>query len=449
MRNASSISRGALRWGAVPLAIATVLCVGGCTFDAPSPASTDAAASGHEPVEGSAAACVPDPRAVVNAEDTQSTGPVDAALAARYDAAAAGVYERLQEVVPGAIVGVRTPKGTWTSGYGVGDLVSGTAVEVDSYNRVASVTKSFVGTVILQLAEEGSLSLDDPIDDYVTDVPNGTRITLRQLITMTSGLGNYSNDEAWGLEILGAPEAEWTPQELLDYTYSMPTSFAPGSSMEYSNANFILLGLVAEQVTGRQIGDLIDERILSPLGLDNTIYPTDNVLPEPRMSGYTLPAVVHPVGGASNTWVDATEWSPSSAGAAGAMISDVDDMLAWGRSLATGQGLLTEAVQVQRLQSFGSSDLAPGEFYGEAIVCQGGWIGHSGNIPGYNTLVRYEPATETTIVVVATGLSGSSTPPREFVTEAFAAALAEAAGTVFMAPVVPDEAQFQALVPQL
>jgi len=219
--------------------------------------------------------------------------------------------------------------------------------------------------------------------------------------------------------------------------------------MEYSNANFVLLGLVAEQVTGEGIADIIDERIVSPLGLTETSYPSDNALPEPRMNGYTLPAVVHPVGGTSNTWVDATEWSPSSAGAAGAMISDVDDMLVWGRALATGQGLLTEDAQVQRLRSFGSSDLAPGEFYGEAIVCQGGWIGHSGNIPGYNTLLRYDPESQTTIVVMGTGLSGSSTPPREFVTEAFAAALAEAAGTVFVPPVVPDEAQFQALVPEL
>lgn len=449
MGNAPSTSRGVVRWAAVPLAIATLLFASGCTFGTPSPAATDAAASGHEPVEGSAAACVPDPRAVATAEDTQSAEPVDAALADRYDAAATAVYERVREVVPGAIVGVRSPGGTWTSGYGVADLVSGTPVEVDSYNRVASVTKSFVGTVILQLAEEGRLSLDDPIDDYVADVPNGTRITLRQLVTMTSGLGNYSNDEAWGLEVLGAPEAEWTPQQLLDDTYSMPTSFAPGSSMEYSNANFILLGLVAAQVTGRPIGDLIDERILTPLELHNTIYPTDSALPAPHMTGYTLPAVVHPVGGTSNTWVDATEWSPSSAGAAGAMISDVDDMLSWARVLATGQGVLSEAAQVQRLQSFGSSDLAPGEFYGDAIVCQSGWIGHSGNIPGYNTLVRYDPGSQTSIVVVATGLSGSSTPPREFVTEAFAAALAEAAGAVFVAPVVPDEAQFQALIPQL
>ena len=443
----STSATRAARWTWFPLAVAAALVVTGCTFGRASPASTDSAA-GHEAVAGSAAACVADPIAVATAEDTQSTEPMSADLAAEFDTAAATVFDRVQEVVPGVVVGVRTPEGTWTAAYGA-DLVTGVPVSADAHARIASVTKSFVGTVILQLAEEGGLSLDDPIDDYVADVPNGTRITLRQLITMTSGLGNYSDDEAWGLAVLGDVEAEWTPAQLLAYSWSMPPSFAPGSNMEYTNANFILLGLVIEQVTGQALPEVLDERILGPLQLAETSYPTDNALPEPRMTGYTLPAVVHPVAGTSNKWVDATQWSPSSAGAAGAMISDVQDMLVWGRVLATGQGVLPEAAQVARLQSFGSSSLAPQEFYGDAIVCQGGWIGHSGNIPGYNTLVRHDPASDTTIVVLATGLSGSSTPPREFVTEAFTAALAEAAGTTFAAPVVPEEAQFQALVPEL
>ena len=443
-------SASAARRGAVALVLAAVLLVTGCTFGAPSSATdgADDVHPRHEPVAGSAAACVPDPAGVAAAEDTQSAEPVPAEAAAEFDEAAAGVFDRVREVVPGAVVGVRTPAGTWQGAYGA-DLVTGTAVDAAAHARVASVTKSFVGTLVLQLADEELLSLDDPIDDYVADVPNGTRITLRQLLTMTSGLGNYSDDEAWGRAVLGDLEAEWTPEELLAYSWSMPPSFAPGSDMQYTNANFILLGLVVEQVTGRGLPDVLAERILEPLGLTETTYPTDNALPEPRLTGYTLPAVVHPVGGSSNTWVDATEWSPSSAGAAGAMISDVEDMLVWGRVLATGQGVLPETAQVSRLQSFGSSDLGPQQFYGDAIVCQHGWIGHSGNIPGYNTLVRYEPTSETTVVVIASGLSGTATPPREFVVDAFAAALAEAAGTMFVGAVVPDEAQVQGLVPQL
>jgi len=444
------ISRGRrrARWVVLPLAITAVLAVTGCTFASGSAASTEVASAAHEPVAGSAATCVPDPEGVAASENTQSTEPVADELAAQYDIAVAAVFERVREAAPAVVVGVRSPAGSWSGAYGT-DLVTGAPAGVEDHQRVASVTKSFVGTAILQLADEGALSLDDPVDDYVPDVPNGTRITLRQLITMTSGLGNYSDDPAWALQMIGAPEAEWTPQQLLAYSWSMPPSFAPGSNMEYTNANFVLLGLVIEQVTGQNLADVIDERILSPLALTDTSYPTDNTLPVPRLTGYTLPAVVHSVAGGSGQWVDATEWSPSSAGAAGAMTSDLDDMLVWGRVLATGQGVLPESAQVRRLESFGSSDLAPGEFYGDALMCKAGWIGHSGNMPGYNTMVRYQPTADLTIVVLATGLSGSPTPPREFVIEAFTAALAKTAGADYPAKVVPDEAQVQGLVPTL
>ncbi len=448
MGSASFIDRGPRwsRWAGLPFA-AAIFIVAACTAQSPQDPSTST--STHAPVAGSAASCAPDPQAIATARNTQSTEPVTAELAARYATAAAAVFKRVKQVVPGVVLGVRSPDGEWTAAYGAADLQTGAPATVDAHVRIASVTKSFVGTVVLQLAQEGRLSLGDPIDDYVPDVPNGTRITLGQLITMTSGLGNYSDDEAWGREVLRAPEKEWTPQKLLDYSWAMPTSFPPGSDMAYTNTNFILLGLVIEQVTGEAVGTVIDERILTPLGLTETSYPTGKALPEPRLSGYTLPAVVHPIGGNSDTWVDASEWSPSSAGAAGAMISDVNDMLVWGRALATGQRLLSQDTAVQRLQSFGSSDLAVGEFYGDALVCQQGWIGHSGNMPGYNTMVRHHPGSDTTIAVLATGLSGSATPPREFVIEAFTAALAEVGGTQFLASVVPEEAQVQGLVPHL
>ncbi|WP_127793813.1 serine hydrolase [Agromyces sp. LHK192] len=424
------------------VALTLTACIGGAASDErPAPTAT------HAPVDGSAAACVADPEAVAGQDDTQEGHPVDDDLAARYDDAASAVFHQVAEVAPGAIVGVRGPDGTFTAAYGTADLATGAAAETDQHVRIASVTKSFVGTVVLRLADEGRLSLDDPIDDYVPDVPNGSRITLRELITMRSGLGNYSDDEQWGLEMLADPEAEWSPDRLLEYAWSMPTSFPPGTNMEYSNTNFILLGLVVEQVTGERLTDVIRAEVLEPLALAETAYPADNTLPSPRMQGYTLPAVVTPAAGASPEWVDATDWSPSSAGAAGAMTSDLDDLLAWGRALATGQGVLEASAQVERLESFATSTLGPREFYGQALVCRDGWIGHHGNIPGYNTVVRYHPAIDTTIVVVASGLSGTATPPRVLVIEEYASALADVAGQPFTATVVPPEAQVQGLVP--
>ncbi|MEO6828123.1 MAG: serine hydrolase domain-containing protein, partial [Microbacteriaceae bacterium] len=369
-------------------------------------------------------------------------------LSAQYDAAVAAVFDDVRVSAPAVIVGVRSPKGTWTKAYGVADLATGAMATPQMHQRIASITKTFVGTVVLQLADQGKLSLGDPIDNYVPNVPNGSHITLRQLITMTSGLPNYSDNPHWGADFLSDTAAAWTPDRLLEDAWGMPTSFPPGSNMEYSNTNFVLLGLVVKRVTGQSVGDAIQTRILNPLRLTATTYPTDSAIPSPHLDGYSLPLTVYSGADPSNKWVNATNWNPSSAGAAGAMISRVDDLLNWGRVLATGRGILPEPAQVQRLKSFATSTLGTGEFYGEALMCKDGWIGHNGNIPGYNSMVRYNPQTDTTIVVEATGLDGTVTPPRVFVIEEYAAALAETAGHPFAPKLVPPEQQVQAIVPE-
>jgi len=430
------------------LGAAFALAITGCTGNTPA-ASPGVTHSPADPVTGSAAACVPNPQAVVTEKNTQSTRAMPTALADEYDAAAVAVFNQVKVFAPAVIVGVRSPKGTWTKAYGAADLATGAPATPDMHQRIASITKTFVGTVVLQLADQGKLSLDDPIDDYVPNVPNGSHITLRELITMTSGLPNYSDNPKWGADFLSDTAAGWTPDRLLADAWAMPTSFAPGSNMEYSNTNFILLGLVIEQVTGQSVGDEIQTRILDPLRLTATTYPTDAAFPSPHLNGYTLPLTVYSGADPTSTWVNATDWNPSSTGAAGAMTSRVDDLLTWGRALGTGQGLLPASAQVQRLESFATSTLGAGEFYGEALMCKDGWIGHNGNMPGYNSMVRYNPQTDTTIVVEATGLDGTGTPPRVFVIEEYAAALAATAGHPFSPNLVAPDQQVEGLVPHL
>lgn len=436
--------------------MAFVLTVGACTSGSPAAPSASPAPSSVAPgvpVAGSAAACVPNPRKVVSAKNTQSTKPIARALASEYDAAASAVFAQVKVFAPSAVVGVRGPEGTWTKAYGAADLTTTSQATgpatVDMYQRIASITKTFVGTVVLQLADQRKLSLDDPIDDYVPNVPSGSHITLRELITMTSGLPNYSNSAEWGADFLSDPTAQWQPQQLLDDAWAMPTSFAPGSNMEYSNTNFVLLGLVIERVTGQSVGDAIQTRILDPLHLTATAYPIDAAIPSPHLTGYTLPLTVYGGADPTSTWVDASGWDPSSAGAAGAMTSRVDDLLVWGRALATGHGVLPSSAQMQRLESFATSTLGAGEFYGDALMCKDGWIGHNGNMPGYNSMMRYNPQTDTTIVVEATGLDATGKPPRVFVIEEYAAALAGVAGHPFTPPVIPAEQQIEGLVPHL
>ncbi|WP_022886978.1 serine hydrolase domain-containing protein [Glaciibacter superstes] len=431
------------------LAVAAVLTASGCTTGLPEASAPPSPVSASQPVAGSAAACVPNAQEVVAAKNTQSTKPMSAEQAAAYDKAAAAVFAQVQADAPAVIVGVRSPQGTWTKAYGVADLASGAAASVDMYQRIASVTKTFVATAVLQLAEQGNLSLDDPIDDYVPKVPNGSRITLRELFSMTSGLADYQDEPTLQAEWLADPEASWTTDQLLDAAWELPTKFPPGSDMFYSNTNYILLGLAIEQVTGKTLAEVIETQLLDPLHLSSTTLPTSSAYPTPHLNGYsTLPNALTgtaPV----NKWADTTEWNPQLFGAAGAMTSTVDDLLTWGRVLGTGQGVLSASTQVQRLESFGTSNISADDFYGDGLTCKDGWLGHAGTFMGYNTNLVYHPGIDTTIVVEATGNDGSSTPPRLAVTQELTSALGAVAGEPPTPIVVSAEFQVQAPVPEL
>ena len=173
-------------------------------------------------------------------------------------------------------------------------------------------------------------------------------------------------------------------------------AFDPGTEFQYSNTNTVLLGLVLEQVSGKSIGDLYREWIIEPLGLQQTSFPnTDPAFPDPHPQGYTLQGQD---GGEPR---NATDWNPSWGWTAGAMISTVDDLLVYGRALGTGEGLLPPEQQAERLNSFmgGPPPLSADKDYGIGLVNDHGWLGHTGELPGYNTAVYYHPELDATMVV--------------------------------------------------
>jgi D-alanyl-D-alanine carboxypeptidase len=265
----------------------------------------------------------------------------------------------------------------------------------DMHHRIGSVTKTFTATLLLQAADEGLLSLDDTIEQYVKGVPNGDKITLRQMADMTSGIASYTEDEQWVKEWSSDRDRVWEPEELAQIGIKESPLFEPGTEWFYSNTNYVLLGLVLQQATGEPIGGLYREQIIEPLGLKNTSFPdpADSSIPEPHAQGYTLQG--RSSGGKP---IDSTDWSPSEAWTAGQVISTVDDLLVYGRALGTGKGLLSPEKQSERLDSF-VSDVPPlnqpplkGDLaYGIGLGKDHGWIGHNGEIPGYNTYLFYHP----------------------------------------------------------
>ncbi|MHB1140083.1 MAG: serine hydrolase domain-containing protein, partial [Microthrixaceae bacterium] len=198
-----------------------------------------------------------------------ATGSLPAELVAELDAAATASL-RDEVAAPGAIVGVRTPQGTWTAAYGEADPATGAPMEVGMHTRIGSITKTFTGTALLQLAQAGELSLDDTIGSYVDGVPNGDEITLRQLATMTSGVQSYTKVSAFTDEYFAAPETVFDADELITVGLDASPVFDPGEEFDYSNTNTLLLGKVIEQVSGLPLAEVFATRIIEPLGLANT-----------------------------------------------------------------------------------------------------------------------------------------------------------------------------------
>ncbi|MFI9155882.1 serine hydrolase domain-containing protein [Streptomyces sp. NPDC053367] len=310
-------------------------------------------------------------------------------LTARLDRAVEDV--RRQAGIPGVVVGLWMPgKGSYVRATGVADKVTRAPMTSDVFVRIGSETKTFTVTALLQLVDEGRIGLDDPISAYVDHVPDGRHITLRHLAGMRSGLFPYTSDADFQHDLLSDPSRTFTPREVLAYGFRHKNAFAPGRQFEYSNTNLVLLGLVVEKVSGQRLADFVDRQILRPAHLRHTLFPADSAIPEPHPRGYTDQTL-------NAATVDATDWNPSWAWAAGAMISDLHDLRRWARIVATGT-LLRPQTQAQRLRMLPTG--IPGTGYGLGIFESGGWIGHNGSIPGYETVTVYLPSRKATLVLM-------------------------------------------------
>src|SRR5215204_4971950 len=317
---------------------------------------------------------------------------------------------------PGVVAAVQTPDYTWVQARGVADRASGKPMTPEMHHRIGSVTKTFTATLLLKAADKGLLSLDDPIDKYVKGIPNGDEITLRQMSDMTSGIASYTEDEQWAKKWLSDPTRVSKPEDLARIGIKESPLFDPGSEWFYSNTNYVLLGLVLEQVTGKPIGELYQKEIIEPLDLKETSFPNGNsAIPEPYDHGYTVQGK-----SSGDKPVDSTDWSPSEAWTAGEMISTVDDLLVYGRALGTGKGLLSPKEQKERLDSF-VDDVPPlnqpplkGDLaYGIGLGKDHGWIGHNGEIPGYNTYLFYHPDIDAVVVVLVNSDISSGKCPKD------------------------------------
>ncbi|MFJ6121190.1 D-alanyl-D-alanine carboxypeptidase [Streptomyces sp. 3212.3] len=379
-------SRGRLRRAAATVATAGTLLlplVAAATFGMPEP-DTNAVtvALPHLPPDASPLA-------------TQDVRELTPDVRRQLDAAVRRVMREAD--VPGVTVGLwMADRGKYVRSFGVADKADGKRMSRNLDMRIGSETKTFTVTALLQLVDLGRAGLDDPIWKYVDGVPNGDRITLRDLAGMRSGLFNYSEDDGFYRALTSDPRRSFTPRQLLDYSFGHPVQFSPGEKFDYCNTNLVLLGLVVEKVSGERLGDFIEKNVLAPAGLDHTSFPSDAAFPAQHAQGYTDQT-------ASGKTEDATDWNPSWGWAAGAMISDLHDLSVWARTVATGTlpnggPLISPALQKQRLTTPPTAIRGAG--YGLGIFNVRGWLGHNGSLPGYESLTVYLPSARATLVIL-------------------------------------------------
>ena len=342
--------------------------------------------------------------------------------------------------IPGVVLGLEIPgEGYWYGASGVADMESGRLVKPTDKFHSGSITKTFTAMLVLQLVDEGLLGLDDSVEEWLPGlVPNGASIRVEDLLRHTTGLNDYAWHDDWWLSLMLEEDTRtYTPEEMIGLALQMGTLFEPGSLNEngnlnwmYSSTNYSLLGLIAEAAAGDTLDAQFESRFFGPLQLDATgTVPLDPGMEE-AMTGYTNwimsgffkgvdedgsyiggfdPSIGLYGGVYPNSYslgaIDTCNGAPcvdellpmihmdaSFAFGSGNMVSNVPDMVTWIEAVVEGR-LLRYATQDRTLTfiPIEVEGVGEGQEMGLGVArLEGSWIGHQGQIPGFDATVIYE-----------------------------------------------------------
>ena len=335
---------------------------------------------------------------ITPAQDNPQAFPADvvAEVQAKMDDLTAG------GLPSGMVVWIDTPEYRFEGASGSADLMDDIPMPPEGAFRIGSITKMFTATVIVQLAEDGVLTLDDPLALWLPEVagqlPYGDQITLRHLLTHTSGLFNVVEHEAYWADLFaemqidgntGAvtlPCVQRDPHDTLaHYVYGKDANFEPGARWSYSNTNYTLLGMVIEAAADMPLAEAYRTHIYEPLGMTSTFL---DCYEEPVID------VVHGYTRFGDTMSDVTELHESVGWSAGGLVSTASDLIAFARGLFGG-ALFDDPESLVAMTT-----PAPGSSYGLGITLQKEYMGHAGYIAGFRSVLNYSPEFDTVVVMV-------------------------------------------------
>jgi D-alanyl-D-alanine carboxypeptidase len=322
--------------------------------------------------------------------------------------------------VPGVVLLVRRGEQVTRIARGVSDKTTGQPLHPSDRFRIGSLTKTYVATVMLQLVDEGKLALTDTIGSRLPDlVSRNGQATVQQLLRNESGLYDYLDDQrVLAPYLAGDLGFAWRPEQLVAIAMEHEPRFAPGTQYHYSNTNYVLLALLAERVTGKDMARFIAERITGPLGVRATSVDLEPQMVAPYSHGYFRDS-----GGER----DLTGMSPSWAWGAGNMVADAADVATFFRAVVAGRFVSKPLLEAM----FTASPHSVQDHYGMGIarvdVDCGRFMGHGGGFLGYKTLVFQSLDDQREVVLFQNLFSGDDGKGDEAAAEAVNKLLAAAA----------------------
>lgn len=314
----------------------------------------------------------------------------------------------------------------------VGESMTGVPATPAMHFRNGAVAISYMSTLLLKLAEEGTVGLDDKLAVWLPEVPHAERVTLRQLAQMTSGYVDYViGNTAMNDALLADPFRAWSTDDLLGYAITEPLLYEPGMNWNYSHTNYLLLGMAIEKATGEQISDLLSEKVLRPLGLTATVASLTAQIPSPVLHAFTSERRQH-LGIPSDTvfYEDSTFWNPSWTITHGAVqTTDIHDLEATAAGIGSGELLRPESYeQMVSTELRGRTRAQPGcatcmemtdgYTYGLGVVISGNWLLQNPMFAGYAAVAAYLPSQRIAIAVATTFAPGAFDEAGDYSNEA-------------------------------
>lgn len=422
------------------------------------PATSSAVASAPEPTATAVpatmtatattaptATVVPSPSATATTAATATATPVPATATpeptptdvppAAFDPALAATLQRILDQtvadgeIPGAVLSVSLAgQEPWSGASGIADRQQRRPIEPTTNMRIASISKIFTAVVVLQLVEEGRIDLDASLASYLPDLlPNGDAITVRSLLQHTTGLYDYLEDRNYAAQAYQSAERRFEPRELVTYAAQFPPAFQPNApgGWDYSSTNFVILGMIVERVTGNPLAQEMRLRIFEPIGLDQTFFAPDEVVPATAARGYSQQ-------------IDRAAVAMSFAYATANLVSTADNVRRFGEALVGGELLSQESLAAMYSFVNGKAQYnMPQLEYGLGLMrnrlpvgpdpsgqarpaAASTVIGHTGGFAGFRSALWSAPDGSITI---ALSMNQGSTDPNTLATRVFDAIL--------------------------